>query len=48
MGNGFAFARWVSLAYSYLSSEGGNPVFYACARDEWRIMQREPQSEKQP
>jgi hypothetical protein len=40
MSEAFAFARWVTLQYPYMSSEGDKPVFYACARDEWRLMQR--------
>jgi len=39
VGEAFAFARWVILQYPYMSSEGDKPVFYACARDEWKHMQ---------
>ena len=43
MGEAFAFARWVVLQYPYMASEGHKPVFYACARDEWKHMQRSAQ-----
>lgn len=46
MGEDFAFARWVALEYPWLSSRGDQPTFYACARDQWRLMQRHNQTGK--
>ena len=47
MGESFAFARWVVLAFPWQSSQGDSPLFYACARDDWKYMQRQPQPGEQ-
>jgi hypothetical protein len=48
MGEAFAFARWVVLQYPWMSKEGRKPVFYACARDEWRLMKRSAPQHSEP